>query len=245
MIVDAIVFVVSQPNLSARRLAELQASFIASTDHPSVLCRLEGGGPPLVALLDDFRNEGYTRILVQPLGLPFSEGLLVWLRGALSDWQNREENRRISIFLGRDISTEALLAKAITDRVVALVDTAQPVATYRPSLGKPGWDEVPCFAHHLLVCTGARCQYRGAASLLQSLKDEISQQGVSRKCLTTRTGCLQPCNKGPMVAVYPRGEWYCLPDSNSVSRFVSSVVAGSMTLSDLLIHSAEAAGAAQ
>jgi len=123
----------------------------------------------------------------------------------------------------------------------ANIDKARPVAGVKPSLGKPGWQDPPDFTHHLLVCTGPRCHYRDAASLLHALKEETARQGIANECLTARTGCLYPCNQGPMVALYPRGEWYRLPDADSVRRFVGDVLAEGRTLPDLLIHTAKAA----
>lgn len=44
-----------------------------------------------------------------------------------------------------------------------------------------------------------------------------------------------------MVALYPKGEWYRLPDAESVRRFVGRVLVAGETLPDLLIHTAKAA----
>jgi (2Fe-2S) ferredoxin len=42
-----------------------------------------------------------------------------------------------------------------------------------------------------------------------------------------------------VVALYPRGEWYRLPDADSVTRFVGTVLVAGGTLPDLLIHTAK------
>ena len=139
--------------------------------------------------------------------------------------------------VGSDISSDASTLAASVRWAIDNADTALPTAGVKPSLGKPGWQDPPDFTHHLLVCTGPRCQYRDAASLLHVLKDETTRQGIASQCLTARTGCLFPCNQGPMVALYPRGEWYRLPDAQSVARFVTRVLIAGQTLPDLLIHS--------
>lgn len=236
---DAVLFVISAPNLSNRRLTELQRDIAAAVSVPSELLRLEGSGDGLPAVLGRLVADGHRGILVQPLGMPMSEALQVWLSGALAHWQLNEAPDGIRIRLGEDGSGNAEALAAFVRATLDRAETARPVAEAKPSLGKPGWQEPPDFTYHLLVCTGARCNYRDAASLVQDLKAETVRQGVANKCLTARTGCLYPCNQGPMVAVYPQGEWYRLPDARSVSRFVSSVLVEGQTVPDLLIHTAK------
>jgi (2Fe-2S) ferredoxin len=239
VIPDAILFAVSAPNLSKRRLEQLRADTSAASPVPSMLIRLEDTGTSLPQALDMLSAAGHQTILVQPLGLPFTESLLAWLPGAAASWRASSQRMDVDIRIGREIGADAgIIAGAVTWSLDHAED-AEPVATVRPSLGKPGWQNPPDFTYHLLVCTGPRCQYRDAASLLHSLKDETARQGISDQCLTARTGCLFPCNQGPMVAVYPRGEWYRLPDADSVRRFVGEVLVKGETVSDLLIHTAK------
>lgn len=236
---DAILFVISAPNLSNRRLAQLQQDTAVASPLPSSLIRLEGAGDGLPTALDTFAAEGHTNLLVQPLGLPMSEALLVWLAGALAHWQRHAAPAGVNVALGEDVGSSAEHLEAVVHAALQRAPSARDVATCKPSLGKPGWQDPPDFTHHLLVCTGPRCHFRDAASLIQHLKAETVRQGVADKCLTAQTGCLYPCNEGPMVAVYPRGEWYRLPDAESVVRFVGSVIVQQSTVPDLLIHTAK------
>ena len=89
---------------------------------------------------------------------------------------------------------------------------AADVAGRKPSLGKPGWDLPPAHEVHILVCTGPRCHLRDAGGLPQILKAKCAEAGISDRCLTTRTGCIYPCNQGPVVVLYPTDEWFHLPD---------------------------------
>jgi len=238
---DACLFVISAYNLSQRRLNQLQQMTAERAPCPSMLIRLEGTGPALPNALDALHEQGYRRILIQPMGMPFTESLLAWLPGAAATWLAGHDD--VDIAIGPESSSShAVVALAVDDAFANSAD-AKPVRGTRPSLGKPGWQDPPDFAHHLLVCTGPRCHYRDAASLLHALKEETSRQGVANDCLTARTGCLYPCNQGPMVALYPKGEWYRLPDAQSVRRFVGEVLVEGGTATDLLIHTARAARA--
>lgn len=242
MIPDAIIFAISQQNLSAGAQKRLAQSLSDASRIQTRLVRLEGSGDPLTLALDELVAEGYNSILVQPMGIPFPEALRVWLNGAIGHWLDRKSaSIRPHVLIGGELADIADLAGFAVEASLAGSCHAKVADTSNTALGKPGWQNPPDFTHHIIVCTGARCNYRDSASLLLSLKAEIAQAGVGEKCLTTGTGCMFPCNKGPMVAVYPRGEWYHLPDAPSVARFVSTVLANDDTLHTHLIHTAKSA----
>lgn len=236
---DSILYVISAQNLSKRKLDQLRSDSAAATSCASALIRIDGDGPGLPQSLLDLCVAGHRTILVQPLGLPFPEALSVWLSGAVSHWQEHEAPEGVSVSIGDDVTSSSAGVRALMSIVEASTELARPASDAKPALGKPGWQDPPDFTHHLLVCTGARCHFRDAASLQSHLKGEIARQGISDKCLTARTGCLYPCNQGPMVAVYPLGEWYRLPDAESVARFVGDVLVDGKTVPDLLIHTAK------
>src|SRR5690606_38051401 len=101
------------------------------------------------------------------------------------------------------------LGKLIADAIAS--EAALPIeANQKPSLGKPGWSQPPPFRHHLIVCTGPRCHFRGAPNLKLALSEELAHTGLAAECLVATSGCLYPCNQGPLLAAYPRGEWYRL-----------------------------------
>ncbi|WP_332715152.1 (2Fe-2S) ferredoxin domain-containing protein [Pelagibacterium mangrovi] len=237
---DAVLFAISQANLSAGRFKAMAARLEAAIAVPSVLVRLEGASESLPDALDSLVAQGHRRILIQPIGLPFAESMRAWLPGAVGHWLEKTDRADLDVAIGREVLETSDVLERMAIAALDNIETAQPATTAKTSLGKPGWETPPDFSHHILVCTGPRCHYRDAASLVVALKSEISRQGASGKCLTTRTGCMFPCNKGPMVAVYPRGEWYRLPDSEAVEGFVRSVIVEETTLPEHLFFSASA-----
>ncbi|MBQ1203386.1 MAG: (2Fe-2S) ferredoxin domain-containing protein, partial [Loktanella sp.] len=84
-----------------------------------------------------------------------------------------------------------------------------------------------------LFCTGPRCAFRGAAPLLGALKAQLAAAGIADRCLTTSTGCLYPCNQGPVIAVYPRGDWFHVPDDIALHRIVRDVLVAGGDAPDL------------
>lgn len=68
--------------------------------------------------------------------------------------------------------------------------------------------------YHILVCNSFRvsgepqgvCNKKGAVSLLQYLEEEIIDRGIDAQ--VSATGCLKVCDRGPVMVVYPSGDWY-------------------------------------
>ncbi|PID60379.1 MAG: hypothetical protein CSB44_10715 [Gammaproteobacteria bacterium] len=237
---DAVLFVVSAQMLSRRALVRLQDAAVRAAPCPSRLIRLEGTGPDLIATLDEMRATGWRRIRVQPLGIPFPEGLLAWLPGVMADWRTRGNNADTQLELGPDPATDPEALAAFAASAFSHPTPPTPIEGVTPRLGKPGWTDPPDFEFHLLVCTGPRCAIHGAASFTHLLKEELKAAGIDGRCLTTRTGCLYPCNRGPVLALYPHGYWYRLPDRSATRRFVREVLLDVGTADDLRFHTAKA-----
>lgn len=236
MVPDAILFLVSQPYLSGRRLKALQAGLTSACPIPCAVVRMEGKNAGPMSALDALAGQGARAILVQPVGIPFSDSLFAWLPGALSHWQRRSGNDPVALSLARDQIDDPDVLATLATSAIANADAATAIDPTQGSVDGAGWDEVPQFRHHLLVCNGPRCNFREAGPLRTVLSEELARQGVARDCLVATTGCLFPCNNGPVVAHYPAGRWYRLKDAHDVSRFVSTVLKDGQTLPDFLIH---------
>ncbi|WP_052732142.1 (2Fe-2S) ferredoxin domain-containing protein [Devosia geojensis] len=237
---EAIVYLISQQNLSARRQRLLEAHLAELTPLPSRLVRLEGVGTNLAEALDAMRDAGWREISVQPLGFPLSESLTAWLPGVLAHWLAQQgEGHGMVLRLGADQCDERPVLAEVAAQAMRNAASAPAVEGVKPSLGKPGWQHPPPFVHHILVCTGPRCHFHGARSLRAALAEELARQDLSKLCLIAQTGCLYPCNQGPLLAIYPAGEWYRLADETAVADFVTQVVGEGRTLSEHLIHRVE------
>ncbi|MEW6541742.1 MAG: NADH-quinone oxidoreductase subunit NuoF [Bacillota bacterium] len=78
------------------------------------------------------------------------------------------------------------------------------------------------YEHHALVCGGTGCISSGCRSVKNALVDEIRKQGLEAKVRVIETGCMGPCNLGPMITVYPDGIFY----EKVAAHAVESLVAG-------------------
>ena len=72
------------------------------------------------------------------------------------------------------------------------------------------------FQHHLFICTNQRpagnprgcCDPDGLGSFQLQWKRELAARGLKGEIRANRAGCLDQCEHGPTVVVYPEGVWY-------------------------------------
>ena len=238
---DAILFVLSAPSIAGATLQAIQAETLSKTDLPAKLIRVEQEGETLLEALDDLRSQGALAIRVQPIGFPFPENLLSWLPGVLSFWQTQAGNDGISVVLATAGHKIPGFMQQIIQKSLDL--PLPPVSDLQiaPSLGKPGWQNPPDFDYHLLICVGPRCQIHGATPFVHRLEQKIRRAGIRKRCLITKTNCLYPCNRGPVLALYPHGDWYHLPDEGSLDLFVNRVLLNKQSLPEYRYHHARLA----
>ena len=67
--------------------------------------------------------------------------------------------------------------------------------------------------YHLLVCASFRgteakgkCIKKDSMQLISYLETEVSDRGMN--AMVSSTGCLNLCEEGPVMVVYPQGYWY-------------------------------------
>ena len=71
------------------------------------------------------------------------------------------------------------------------------------------------FQKTVFVCVNARADGRvacgnpgrGGLELCEALKKGVKERGLKGKVRVARTGCLDLCEKGPNVFLYPDGQW--------------------------------------
>jgi (2Fe-2S) ferredoxin len=78
--------------------------------------------------------------------------------------------------------------------------------TYIKSMSKP--------LHHIFVCGSFRpggaagvCHKKESSQILQHLTMEVQDRGLD-DVMVSSTGCLNLCDSGVVMVVYPHGLWY-------------------------------------
>jgi (2Fe-2S) ferredoxin len=75
---------------------------------------------------------------------------------------------------------------------------------------------VPAFEHHVFVCHNMRpadaprpsCTRDGKSDLHTRLQQLTREAGLDGRVRINKSGCLDQCEHGPMVVVYPEAVWY-------------------------------------
>ena len=102
---------------------------------------------------------------------------------------------------------------------------------------------MPQFTHHIFVCCNQRdpqhrrgcCDPDGSEVLRNRFKVEIKDRGVGALVRANKAGCLDQCELGPTVVIYPQGIWYGGVTRRDVPRIIEETVLGGRVLEDLLI----------
>src|SRR5262245_12439752 len=105
---------------------------------------------------------------------------------------------------------------------------------------------MPAFTHHVFVCGNQRepghkrgcCDLEGNQKLRDAFKTELKRAGFGHLARANHTGCLDQCEHGPTVVIYPQGIWYGKVKMEDVSRIVQRTIIGGEVLSDLVIPDA-------
>ena len=89
--------------------------------------------------------------------------------------------------------------------------------------------EVAKFQHHVFICTNERdasasrpsCARQDSEKLKPAFKDAIEEAGLKGKVRANELSCLDQCEHGPVVVVYPDAVWYGFVDVGDVEEIVT------------------------
>jgi (2Fe-2S) ferredoxin len=98
------------------------------------------------------------------------------------------------------------------------------------------------FKHHLFFCLNERsngencCAQHNAFELFTYAKNRIKELGLSGagKIRVNKAGCLDACNLGPVMVIYPEGTWYTFIDTDDIEEIIQSHLLEGKTVERLL-----------
>ena len=102
---------------------------------------------------------------------------------------------------------------------------------------------MPKFSHHVFVCENRRepghprqsCDPSGKEDLRGLFKKELKRAGAGSLVRANHAGCLDQCEHGPVVVIYPQEVWYGHVTMADVPRIVEETIVNGRVLDDLLI----------
>ncbi len=102
------------------------------------------------------------------------------------------------------------------------------------------------FEHHVFVCTNARepgsargsCTLDGKGELLPAFQAAAKEAGLKGKVRVNKAGCMDQCEHGPMVVVYPEAVWYGRVTPADVNEIVQQHLVGGQPVERLRLPDA-------
>lgn len=158
---------------------------------------LDQGEPTIHDVLDAAADDDVPVTLI-PLAVPRDRYLETWIARAVANWKETRA-RDLDVRTTDGIDTVTEFADAVRARAT---EDGTPVTASPRAFRSPAWSHIPDHTAHILVCRGPRCTVYGAADLHRDLRH------THPDALITPTGCLNPCNLGPLYITYPDGHWH-------------------------------------
>lgn len=90
------------------------------------------------------------------------------------------------------------------------------------------------FEYHVFFCTNQRddgrqsCNQCGARDAREYVKKRCKQLGISGagRVRINSAGCLDRCERGPVIVVYPEATWYTYVDRQDLDEIIESHLVG-------------------
>jgi len=100
------------------------------------------------------------------------------------------------------------------------------------------------FERHVFVCENRRpeghprgcCAAAGGTEVKEALKAELKARGLQTRVRTNSAGCLDACEHGVALVVYPEGVWYGGVTPADVPEIVDRHLVGGAPVERLVIR---------
>lgn len=97
------------------------------------------------------------------------------------------------------------------------------------------------FTHHIFVCCNQRepghprgcCDPAGSEALRECFKKELKARGLKASVRANSAGCLDQCELGPVVVIYPQAIWYGRVTPEDVPHIVEQSVVQNKVVDEL------------
>jgi len=103
---------------------------------------------------------------------------------------------------------------------------------------------MPPFERHIFICINERptdhprgcCSAKGSQALRDLFKEEVKKRGLKGKVRANAAGCLDCCEQGPTVVIYPEGVWYRVETPEDVREIFDSHIEAGKVVERLAIY---------
>ena len=99
------------------------------------------------------------------------------------------------------------------------------------------------FEKHIFVCINQRpeghprgcCNPNGQGELQWVFKQKLAERGLKNRVRANKSGCLDQCEHGPNVVVYPDAVWYGHVKLADVDEIIESHILGGKPVERLML----------
>ena len=99
------------------------------------------------------------------------------------------------------------------------------------------------YKYHVFFCLNQRengeacCADKGAEAAFNHMKARVKKLGLSGEgqVRINRSGCLDRCNLGPLMVVYPQAIWYTFVDNDDIDEIVESHLLNGIVVERLVV----------
>jgi (2Fe-2S) ferredoxin len=105
------------------------------------------------------------------------------------------------------------------------------------------------YTHHIFCCTNQRepgakrgcCADKNAIKLRDYFKARAKELGVPNHRVNT-AGCLDRCEEGPVMVIYPEGIWYRYDTKDDIDEIIKTHLLGGKIVDRLCLANRPASG---
>ena len=103
------------------------------------------------------------------------------------------------------------------------------------------------FDKHIFICINQRepghprgcCDPTGEGELQRLFKVKLAQRGLKTLVRANKSGCLDQCELGPTVVVYPEAVWYGHVKPEDLDEIIESHIIGNKPVERLMLADAQ------
>jgi (2Fe-2S) ferredoxin len=102
---------------------------------------------------------------------------------------------------------------------------------------------MPRFEKHIFICGNQRpeghprgcCDPSGQVALQKLFKQKLAERGLKGKVRANQSGCLDQCEHGPNLVVYPEAVWYGGVKLTDVDEIINAHIVGGKPVERLMM----------
>jgi (2Fe-2S) ferredoxin len=102
------------------------------------------------------------------------------------------------------------------------------------------------FEQHIFICCNTRepghprgsCDPDADGGLQKAFKKALAERGLNRRVRANKSGCLDQCEHGPTVVVYPDAVWYGFVREDDIDEIIDSHIVGGTPVARLQLPDA-------